>query len=197
VVRWPLGRKLLGLAGFSATPLPCSGFSGVGVGSGANDDSAPLSTADPDVAAWRAAAVYTFRGVEENDSSSSSSCSGANNTATEANGSTVANTTDTIGMARASAIEEVLAAWIAQNQALAAGNRGVNSCSNSGSNTGGDGGKEAAAALPAVAETKPQRALHPPQPPRQQHAHQLLVGGALHGPAGPAVDWLRALGLER
>ena len=196
VVRWPLGHKLLELAGFSATPPPCPGFSGVGVGSSASDDSAPLSTADPDVAAWRAEAVYTFKVVEENDSSSSSSRS-ANGTATEADGSAVANTTDTIGVTCAAAIEEVLATWITQNQALAAGNNSVNSAGSSGSNKGGgDGGKEAAAAPPAVAETKPQPALRPPLP-AQQHTHQLLVGGALHGPAGPAVDWLRALGLER
>jgi hypothetical protein len=33
--------------------------------------------------------------------------------------------------------------------------------------------------------------------PPLSRPHTLLVGGALHGPAGAAVEWLQALGLER
>lgn len=164
-------------------------------------DSAPLTSAEPEVGAWRAVAVYTFQSKNEDKFSSGS---GADDTA-------VATAVDTSGMACAAAIEGVLAAWIAQTQGLsaplatsaipngAAATEATTSTGDSrddGSGGGGVGGQVGPAPVPVFAETRPT----PPRPPpqhQQQHQHQLLVGGALHGPAGPAVDWLKALGLER
>jgi hypothetical protein len=197
VVRWPLGRKLLGLAGFSAAPQ-CPDVSSTGSGDMSND-SAPLTSAEPEVAAWRAVAVYTFQSNNEDKCSSGSS---ANETA-------VATAVDTSGTACAAAIEGVLAAWIAQIQGLSAPlatsvipNRTAateSTTSTGGSRddgSGGGGGQVGPAPIPVVAGTRP-TPPRPPPPQQQQQQHQLLVGGALHGPAGPAVDWLKALGLER